>query len=532
MTFLPCGRFIPRVPQSLIQTSLYKLFMKRSLFLILVAAGALHAEDYTFVARSSSLTGEISGYENVTANNISAGFAGSIGTIKNNNEFSISGNDNVTLENNQTTNKGGLFYLQQSAYTNPQQHTTLNITDNNNVTLSNNFGQTSGGIITADNNSNYPEYYSVTNISGNTGNVTISGNSSDGSGGAIWSNGKLNINNNGNVKFTGNAVNKANGNWGGAIYMGVSSENAFNISGNDYVEFRGNYLYKAKSNYVPEATVRLNSIYQKGTNQANTISAKTGGSVVFYDAVITESAGSRASYELNADYTDADSNTQKAGGTITFSGKYTQIDLDAFTDTVSNAKESQTSILSANTTLHNGTLNIEYDAVLQTKNLTINDDATLTLRNGACEVLTGGDLLFKNGSELSVTGSNILSADSITFEDNTVLTLTLSDLNTESAIINLVTSDLSFTQGTINFVGIDSLDDGQYMLLSLGESRLTAADLLTDNLTVSGLAAGDKLEWNETGTTLYLSHKSIPEPTTATLSLLALAGLAARRRRR
>lgn len=531
MTFLPCGRFIPRVPQSLIQTSPYKLFMKRSLFLILVAAGALHAEDYTFVARSSSLTGEVSGYDNVTASGISAGFAGSIGTIKNNNEYSISGNGDVTLENNQTTGKGGLFYVQTSTYTNPQQHTTLNITNNKNVTLSNNYSQSYGGAIAADNNGSYPEYYTVTNISGNTGNVSFTGNNTDGSGGAIRCDSKLNINNNANVKFTGNAVNKANGNWGGAIYMGVSSENAFNISGNDYVEFRGNYLYKAKSNYVPEATVRLNSIYQKGTNQANTISAKTGGSVVFYDAVITESAGSRASYELNADYTDAAGNTQQAGGTITFSGKYTQIDLDAFTDTVSNAKESQTSILSANTTLHNGTLNIEYDAVLQTKNLTINDDATLTLRNGACEVLTGGDLLFKNGSELSVTGSNILSADSITFEDNTVLTLTLSDLNTESAIINLVTSDLSFTQGTINFVGVDSLDDGQYMLLSLGESRLTAANLLTDNLTVSGLAAGDKLEWNETGTTLYLSHKSIPEPTTATLSLLALAGLATRRRR-
>ena len=54
----------------------------------------------------------------------------------------------------------------------------------------------------------------------------------------------------------------------------------------------------------------------------------------------------------------------------------------------------------------------------------------------------------------------------------------------------------------------------------------------TDGLTVNGLTAGDSLEWNESGTALYLKHTLVPEPTTATLSLLALAGLAARRRRK
>ena len=425
-----------------------------------------------------------------------------------------------------------MFYLTTSAYTNPQQHTTLNISGNTGtVSISNNYSTSYGGAIAADNNGSYPEYYTIINISGNTGSVKFTGDNSDGSGGAIRSDGKLNISNNGKVSFTSNAVNKANGNWGGAVYMGVSTENALNISGNDSVEFRGNYLYRAASSFLPEATVRLNSIYQKGTDQANYISAKTGGSVVFYDAILTESAGSRASYELNADYTDADGVTQKAGGTITFSGKYVQQDLAAFTDTVGDVAGSLTSTLVANTTLHNGTLSIENRAVLQTKNLTVNTGARLTLQDGTYETLEGGALLFMEGSHVSASGCNTLNADSITFENNTTFTLTLGEINKETALISLTTDSLSFTMGTIDFIGVDGLAEGEYLIFTLTESQLEDMDWNTEGLTVKGLSEGDQVMWNESGTALYLNHRIIPEPATATLSLLALAGLTARRRR-
>ena len=507
--------------------------MKQTLFLLLATATALHAEDYAFTARSTSLTGSVSGYDKVTASAISASFGGAIGAIKANNEFSISENGDVILSDCSTTNKGGLFYLNQSSYTTPQQHTTLNISDNTgSVSISNNYSKSYGGAIAADNNGSYPEYYTIINISGNTGAVKFTGNNTDGSGGAIRSDGKLNICNNGSVSFTANAVNMANGNWGGAIYMGVSTENALNISGNDTVEFRGNYLYKPQSTYVPEATVRLNSIYQKGTNQANYISAKTGGSVVFYDAILTESAGSRASYELNADYTDANGATQKAGGTITFSGKYVKQDLAAFDGAVGDEDGSLTSTFAANTTLHNGTLSIEDKAVLQTKNITINGGAQLTLQDGTCETLAGGTLLFQEGSVMAASGCNTLSAQSITFEENTTLTLTLGEINQENALISLATGDVSFSLGTIDFIGIDTLAEGQYLVLTLAEAELSTMEWNTDELTVKGLTAGDSIAWNESGTALYLNHKIIPEPTTATLSLLALAGLAARRRRK
>lgn len=507
--------------------------MKRSLFLLLAASTALYAEDYAFIARSTSLTGSVSGYDNVTADAISASFGGAVGAIKANNEFSISNNGNVTFTGCRTTNKGGLFYLNQSSYTTPQQHTTLNISGNTgSVSISDNYSKSYGGAIAADNNGSYPEYYPIINISGNTGSVSFSGNNTDGSGGAIRSDGKLNICNNGSVSFTSNAVNMASGNWGGAIYMGVSTENALNICGNDSVEFRGNYLYKPQSAYVPEATVRLNSIYQKGTNQANYISAKTGGSVVFYDAILTESAGSRASYELNADYTDANGATQKAGGTITFSGKYVQQDLASFTDAVGDVTGSLTSTLVADTTLHNGTLSIEDKAILKTKNLTINGGAQLTLQDGTCETLSGGAVLFKEDSIVSASGCNTLCAQNITFEENTTFFLTLGEINKDKALISLTADDVSFTLGTINFIGIDGLSEGKYLIFSLTESQLSSMDWDTAGLTVKGLTEGDSFVWDENGTALYLNHQVVPEPATATLSLLALCGLAARRRRK
>ena len=91
---------------------------------------------------------------------------------------------------------------------------------------------------------------------------------------------------------------------------------------------------------------------------------------------------------------------------------------------------------------------------------------------------------------------------------------------------------MSFSLGTIDFIGIDTLAEGQYLILPLNESELSTMEWNTEELTVKGLASGDSIAWNESGTALYLNHKIIPEPTTATLSLLALAGLAARRRRK
>ena len=133
---------------------------------------------------------------------------------------------------------------------------------------------------------------------------------------------------------------------------------------------------------------------------------------------------------------------------------------------------------------------------------------------------------------MAASGCNTLSAQSITFEENTTLTLTLGEINKDNALISLSTGNVSFSLGTIDFMGIDSLSEGEYLVLTLAEAELSTMEWNTDELTVKGLTAGDSIAWNESGTALYLNHKIIPEPTTATLSLLALAGLALRRRRK
>lgn len=507
--------------------------MKKTLFILLSAAWltTVHAEDYTFTERNTNLTGTISGYENVlTAGVPTSSWNGAVGQIKNNIEFSITGNENITLSGCSTNNKGGVFYVNQSSYASPQTYTTFNLSGNTGeITISDNYATSQGGAIAADANT---YYYSIVNIEANTGTLTFQGNNTDGNGGAIWTNGVLNINNNNQVTFQGNAVNKANGNWGGAIYLGGSSaHNVLSICGNSYVEFRGNYLLRPQSTYVPEATVTLNSIYQKYTNSANNISAQTGGQIIFYDSFKTADAGAKASYELNADYADANGVTQKAGGSIVFSGKYVETDLQTFTEATGDVTASLTSTLVADTTLHNGTLSIEDNAILETKNLTVKSEAILSLSNGTCATLDGGSLVFNGNSKISVTGSNTLSSQSIEFSDNAIFSMVVTEVNRDEALMNVITSNISYGKGTVNFEGVENLSEGQYLILDLTGSELTNMEWSTEGIEITGVGSDDYFSWNDAGTQLYLNHVLIPEPTTASLSLLALVTLVMHRRR-
>ena len=81
--------------------------------------------------------------------------------------------------------------------------------------------------------------------------------------------------------------------------------------------------------------------------------------------------------------------------------------------------------------------------------------------------------------------------------------------------------------------------DSGYTVASTGVKTITATDnLLVELRTTKALATTGDLKLlttvggSSTNSTLSnMSIKAIPEPATATLSLLALAGLAARRRR-
>lgn len=90
----------------------------------------------------------------------------------------------------------------------------------------------------------------------------------------------------------------------------------------------------------------------------------------------------------------------------------------------------------------------------------------------------------------------------------------------------LVTKPHSFTL-TVNYDQTKSLFVGTMSMGNVSESIY-----LGESFQVNDVVATFVTNKTATVTNMVLSVKTIPEPTTATLSLLALAGLAARRRRR
>ncbi len=170
---------------------------------------------------------------------------------------------------------------------------------------------------------------------------------------------------------------------------------------------------------------------------------------------------------------------------------------------------------------------------LSDSNVSITDGASLTsyytgtTTLGALTVAAGGKTVVGSGTTLNYEGSITLSLaeeTGLTTYDSSSKTLTT------SALAGVMKSGSSLT---LNLAGVDALSS-----FNAGDSF----SLVLSGLTNSGLntatafsATGWDVEYDTTGasgaTTLTLT-KAIPEPATATLSLLALAGLAARRRRK
>ncbi len=215
------------------------------------------------------------------------------------------------------------------------------------------------------------------------------------------------ISNNVNVNFSENAAPLTSKEWAyGALYVdGNSSE--VSIIGNDTVIFEKNYA-QTSSNYF------LSSI--GGTCMKLNLAAKTGGYIMFYDAV----HGSRNT-ELNADYIDADGVMQKADGEIIFNGSRAEMHLNAILEknevgrsaTEQEIRDSQHSVLGA-VTLYGGTLRVEDYAQLNVSHFSVAEGshATVEVRNAVLattaahfiiEVNDTGALLLSKGGKVSGT---------------------------------------------------------------------------------------------------------------------------------
>lgn len=325
------------------------------------------------------------------------------------------------------------------------------------------------------------------------------------------------------------------------------------------------------------------------------LSAKTGGHITVYDSVYM-SYCLDSTVSLNADYEDEDGVIQKATGDIIFSGRYTEEHLKEIkggtAGTASEITNSRTSELLNTVNLYGGTLRVEDKAILNTHDINVVADGNATMKvldatvnagtysvnvNSTGQLTLGGidgsssltasNVNIQQGATLSAENTvtdvasviTLASADSISIFNEKLGGTIIGNLNLASgAAYNADGAHLSITSGTLTFnstatdkinliltLGAEYNEDSKVLLFT----DVSTVKFVLDNITATKTGQSITLnatdyfagEWiNENtqliyeGGNVYLTgvNRVIPEPTTATLSFFALAGLAMRRRRR
>lgn len=163
---------------------------------------------------------------------------------------------------------------------------------------------------------------------------------------------------------------------------------------------------------------------------------------------------------------------------------------------------------------------------------------------GDCDeniLVDGGTLTLKDAT---VNGEVVVNAGTVNVTSNSTLTSLTLDADavlnvSEGAIVTLTEADgLTIADGatimvTVSTEMLENLDDQEFTLFSGNVSNLTNANIVfTDNNEETEDKQANISIGSTSGSIKVDSTVAIPEPTTASLSLLALAGLCARRRRK
>lgn len=170
---------------------------------------------------------------------------------------------------------------------------------------------------------------------------------------------------------------------------------------------------------------------------------------------------------------------------------------------------------------------------LSAQNVNINEKGKLNIEDAGRVEL--GEVAVGAGASLGVNGATLVlnEGSSITLAEGATLTA-FDNVSLEFIMEADSAAEYSFDV----FVGIDNLtDEASLAIIKEFEQALTAGDISISlkSMTADGelieLDAGSAEVTFTDGTLSIGGTLSVPEPTTATLSLLALAALAARRRR-
>ena len=348
--------------------------------------------------------------------------------------------------------------------------------------------------------------------------------------------------NTGNVLFQKNSVLASSSSndsytYGGAIY----TDGNLRIIGNGSVTFEKNYEKNGD-------TYQLRSIYIDSSSSENKLdlAANEGTDITFYDSIYV---GANTTVNLNADYINENDIVHQSTGNIIFSGATTENDLYSIKGGVYGTEQeiqaSRLSEINAMTNLYGGTLRIEAGAVYKSAGITVWADslASVSVKEASLNVegyaltlhagttleleeasLIHGDVIMMSSSILSLYSSAIISGD-----------LTLG-LNMQLAG-NIVDDILNLREGEqITLIsGLESAYIQNANSISSLEYNTKVEDWTIDaaNCFINFTDTPElKLHFDSHSGNLSIYHTHlIPEPTTVTLSLLALAGLAARRRK-
>lgn len=401
------------------------------------------------------------------------------------------------------------------------------------------------------------------------------------SGAVSQTRGTLNVS---DVEITGGTLNHTNGALN--ITSGGSISNAninheigtFNISGE--VELNGNTLdvNGGNMNITADASLTGNTINQNSTgsnlnfegtvqlNDGNTITS-TNGTVAFLGETVT--ATGENTFKGGVSFNSETKLIVSENATVSFAAVDVQ---NTSTRQVMNFGAIQLengATVSIDTSAQNSGVTFAGEASVT--DLTIGDRTTVTVD----DVLTAGTVTFSDtvdnlGGDLIVnanmtvnsaltlgTGNDItlnnsiVTSNSLTIGEGAALTLFVNDPASTGFNVNQggsvtiadgVSVELYFSDALINEVLNMGENEGKTIDLSamLGVDEGITADVdfskLEYNLGIVGGAAGSYVELSApvagADGSFQMTLKHVPEPATATLSLLALAGLAARRRRR
>ena len=523
---------------------------------------------------ASGNSGQVAFSDNAAAGKTANGAAiymasGSI-TMDGNGSVLISGNhaDNTTTTNSKMY--GGAIYSTGL----------LSISGNTgSVTIENNYLSTRATGTVATNSVMGGAIYSTSKamtISNNAGGVRFIGNHVDATGvsassyvggGAIYgTNAPLVMEGNGDVEFSGNYVRLQNS-----------------------LSFNAVTLKPTKATTDAAPIMKLAAGEGKSIifrDSVNITSSKS--QVVSLNADYTDAEGETKQATGDIVFTGKDAAGNDTAQRIT--NLKTSLGLSDTTATDAEVSASQTSKLNAAVSLHNGTLRVEDGAHLQSTSLSVATNATVKLTNGAItlgdSVTLRSDLTTGLVSSVLLEGGKIAGGDSraamsdvhisTTSSTFTISDITMVNVHFESERTTLTLTNVNFDNGSsfsVGETGVIILDNAvvNYSLDNLANgSGIFTADLtnlflcstvgqLELNIDTNTLAQYgytclavqfgedvnaaelalklDGITYNYAGAVGSNGAPAfiiniVPEPTTATLSLLALAGLAARRRRR